>query len=113
MGIKTDFQDETPLPYLGDGQDEKVCTQQTPNRRQLKANYRQHESPLYHLKTLYLFSKANIKCVTVPQTLFALCTALSGPLLTTNSTPSLLSTVSQLPILLVWISINLLICDIS
>jgi 4-hydroxybenzoate polyprenyltransferase len=49
----------------------------------------------------------------VPQTLLALSIALSGPLLTTNSTPSLLSTLSHLPILLLWISINLLICGIA
>ncbi|KAE9369311.1 hypothetical protein N431DRAFT_380160 [Stipitochalara longipes BDJ] len=94
MGAKTHFQDEAPLPYSGD-EEEK------------------HESPLYYLNTLYLFSKANIKCVTIPQTLFALSTALSGPLLTTNSTSFLSLILTRLPILLLWISINLLICDIS
>jgi 4-hydroxybenzoate polyprenyltransferase len=51
--------------------------------------------------------------VTIPQTLFALSTTLSGPLLTDDPTPSILSTLPHLPILLLWISINLLICDIS
>ncbi|PMD42701.1 hypothetical protein L207DRAFT_553677 [Hyaloscypha variabilis F] len=95
MGIESQFQEETPLLCSSNEQEQK------------------HKSPLYHLKTLYLFSKSNIKCVTIPQTLFALSTALSGPLLTTNPTPSLLSILSRLPILLLWITINLLICDIS
>ncbi|PVH67960.1 hypothetical protein DL98DRAFT_634997 [Cadophora sp. DSE1049] len=67
----------------------------------------------YHLHTLYLLTKSNLKCVLLPHTIFALSIHLSSPLLTTLPNITLRATLSRLPYLLTWIYLNQLLCDIS
>lgn len=44
---------------------------------------------MYHLKTVYLITKSDLKTTLLPATVFALTAVFSGPLLTTTSTLSL------------------------
>ncbi|KAJ4379681.1 hypothetical protein N0V86_004863 [Didymella sp. IMI 355093] len=72
---------------------------------------------IYHtgsfLKTLYLFTASDFPTFAIPTILFGLFGALSGPVLTTNASPSFLLTISHIPsaVLLIWT--NLLIFNIS
>ncbi|KAF1994428.1 hypothetical protein P154DRAFT_581806 [Amniculicola lignicola CBS 123094] len=63
--------------------------------------------------TLYLFTHNDFLTFALPTLLFALFGALSGPILTTNTTPSLLAILSRIPQTLLLIWSNLLIFDIS
>ncbi|KAH7130476.1 UbiA prenyltransferase family-domain-containing protein [Dendryphion nanum] len=65
------------------------------------------------LKTLYLFTANDFTTFAIPTTLFALFASLSGPLLTTNPSPSLLPILSRLPAALLIVWANLLIFNIS
>ncbi|MDI1489518.1 MAG: hypothetical protein OHK93_008797 [Ramalina farinacea] len=69
--------------------------------------------PLHHLHTLWLFTVNDIKSILIPQSAFGIITALSGPLLTTNPSPSLSAVLSTLPRVLLWTYLNLLTFDIS
>lgn len=65
------------------------------------------------LKTLYLFTASDFHTFAIPTILFGVFGALSGPILTTNPSPSVISTLLLIPrsLLLTWI--NLLIFNIS
>jgi 4-hydroxybenzoate polyprenyltransferase len=68
---------------------------------------------LFHLETLWRFTCYDHKNVLLPKTAFALCTALSGPVLTTNPSASLLHILSRLPQTVLWIWLNLLVFTIA
>jgi 4-hydroxybenzoate polyprenyltransferase len=70
-----------------------------------------HLPEFFH--TLYLFTANDFATFAVPTTLFALFGSLSGPILTTNTAPSLLVTLARIPITLLVVWSNLLIFDIS
>ncbi|KAF3052620.1 hypothetical protein E8E11_010676 [Didymella keratinophila] len=65
------------------------------------------------LKTLYLFTASDFFTFAIPTILFGVFGALSGPILTTDISPSFISTISRIPsaVLLIWT--NLLIFNIS
>jgi 4-hydroxybenzoate polyprenyltransferase len=65
------------------------------------------------LKTLYLFTASDFHTFAIPTILFGVFGALSGPILTTNPSPSVVSTLLLIPrsLLLTWT--NLLIFNIS
>lgn len=65
------------------------------------------------LKTVYLFTKNDFLTFAVPTALFATFGALSGPILTTNSSPNALSILLRLPLALLIVWANLLVFDIS
>ncbi|EPE24311.1 hypothetical protein GLAREA_08162 [Glarea lozoyensis ATCC 20868] len=68
-----------------------------------------HKKPLpYHIYTIWLFTRSDLKTIVGPSTLFALVGLLSGPILTTNPSPLLFETAKRLPRALAWIWINLL-----
>jgi len=67
----------------------------------------------YHLKTTYLITRSDIKTTIYPATIFALSSALSGPLLTTNSTPNLLRIILRLPNIILWTWSNLWIFNLA
>ena len=48
-----------------------------------------------------------------PETAFGILSALSGPLLTTNSSPSLYAVLSRIPHVLLWNYLNLLVFDVA
>ncbi|KAF3039516.1 hypothetical protein E8E12_005114 [Didymella heteroderae] len=72
---------------------------------------------IYHtgffLKTLYLFTASDFPTFAVPTILFGVFGALSGPVLTTDASPSFISTLSRIPSALLLIWTNLLIFNIS
>ncbi|KAF2201737.1 hypothetical protein GQ43DRAFT_448595 [Delitschia confertaspora ATCC 74209] len=67
----------------------------------------------YHLCTLWLFTKNDFVTFCIPTTLFALLSALSGPILTTNPSPSPFSLLSRIPLALLVVWSNLLVFDIA
>jgi 4-hydroxybenzoate polyprenyltransferase len=60
-----------------------------------------------------MFTADDFKNVVWPHTIFAMCAALSGPLLTTNATPKLSEILIRLPKVFIWIWLNLLVGTIS
>jgi 4-hydroxybenzoate polyprenyltransferase len=62
----------------------------------------------FHLRTFWLFTRSDLKTVLLPQTIFGLVVALSGPLLTTNSNPQPLSVLQNIPQTVLYIWLNLL-----
>ncbi|KAI9842227.1 MAG: hypothetical protein M1837_007372 [Sclerophora amabilis] len=66
------------------------------------------------VKTLWLFTCSEHKTVVTPQTAFGIFSALSGPVLTTNPSPSLLTILgTRLPQALLWSWLNILVFTIS
>jgi 4-hydroxybenzoate polyprenyltransferase len=65
------------------------------------------------LKTLYLFTASDFLTFAIPTILFGLFGALSGPILTTNPSPSVVSALIRIPCALLLIWTNLLIFNIS
>ncbi|KAF2123716.1 hypothetical protein P153DRAFT_426922 [Dothidotthia symphoricarpi CBS 119687] len=85
-------------------------TSAIPLRRPLKA-YKTHVTQF--LRTLYLFTANDILTFIFPTTLFSLCGALSGPVLSTNASPSVLPIVLRIPGAVCVLWINLLIFTMS
>ncbi|KAF3003416.1 hypothetical protein E8E13_000590 [Curvularia kusanoi] len=65
------------------------------------------------LKTLYLFTASDFPTFAIPTILFGIFGALSGPILTTNASPSLVSILLRVPQALLLIWTNLLVFNIS
>ncbi|KAH6672050.1 UbiA prenyltransferase family-domain-containing protein [Halenospora varia] len=65
-------------------------------------------SPLYHLYTIWLFTRSDIKTIIAPSTVFALIGLLSRGTLTTTIQPDIRATLQRLPSIVFWIWINLL-----
>lgn len=63
--------------------------------------------------TLHLLTVNDLKSILVPETAFGIFSALSGPLLTTNSSPSLTNVLFRLPHVALWTYANLLVFDLS
>lgn len=69
---------------------------------------------LHHLATLHNFTRTDIKTIVIPQTLFGVFSALSGPPLTTaNPSPSSLAVFSRIPLILLWTWLNLLVFTLA
>lgn len=62
----------------------------------------------YWVKTLWLFTRSDMKTVTSPQVIFGLVVALSGSSLTTNDSPKLMEVLFRLPRLVLWVWLSLL-----
>ena len=67
----------------------------------------------YHLKTIWLFTRNDLKSIVFPETAFGIVSALSGPLLTTNKDPDILTILHRIPLVLLWTWINVLIFDVA
>ncbi|OLN88076.1 hypothetical protein CCHL11_00230 [Colletotrichum chlorophyti] len=67
----------------------------------------------FHLKTLYLFTRSDIKTVLAPQIIFILSIALSRKSLTTAENPTSSEAVRRLPLAIMWIWLHLIVCGIS
>ncbi|SLM39260.1 UbiA prenyltransferase family [Lasallia pustulata] len=67
----------------------------------------------YHLVTLHLFTLNDLKSILIPETICGILSALSGPLLTTNSSPALFAILARLPHVVLWNYLNLLIFDLA
>ena len=67
----------------------------------------------FHIYTLWLFTASDIKSVIIPETLLGLSSALSGPILTTNPSPTLLAVLARTPLIILWNWLSLLLFDID
>lgn len=65
-------------------------------------------SSLFHLRTIWLFTRSDLKTIVFPQTIFGLVVALSGPPLTTNTQTEPFELLENMPKVTVWIWLNLL-----
>ncbi|KAK2054779.1 UbiA prenyltransferase [Colletotrichum caudatum] len=67
----------------------------------------------FHLKTLYLFTKSDVKIVLVPQVIFITSVMLSRERLTTAPSLTVTEVALRLPLAVLWIWVNLVVCGIS
>lgn len=79
----------------------------------LQTSHQPPLSMLYHLRTFWLTTRSDIKSVVIPQTAFGIFAALSGPVLTTNPSPQLLTILCRLPLVIVWNWTNVVIFDLA
>ena len=70
-------------------------------------------SALYHLRTIWLVTVNDLKSIVIPETAFGICSALSGPTLTSNNLPNSLEILARIPTVLFWTWINVLIFDLA
>jgi hypothetical protein len=62
----------------------------------------------YHLRTLWLFSRSNLKTVVLPQTVFGCVALVSREAFDVQGSPEVVELVSRLPLIISWVWINLL-----
>lgn len=62
----------------------------------------------YHMKTIWLFTRSDLKTIVGPQTFFGLLHALSASALDIHSTSSAVEILSRTPLIIFWVWINLL-----
>ncbi|GJC80390.1 fumagillin beta-trans-bergamotene synthase af520 [Colletotrichum liriopes] len=68
---------------------------------------------VFYLKTLYLFTRSDVKTVLVPQIIFVMSAVLSGQALTTGHRETAGEAVQRLPLAILWIWLNLIVCGVS
>ena len=68
---------------------------------------------LYHLKTIWLFTVSDHVTFVLPETLFGILGALSGPLLTTRANPDVAEVLRQIPRVVSWTWLNTFIFVLS
>lgn len=73
----------------------------------------QIHSILYEVHTIWLVTRNDLKSIVFPETAFGICSALSGPMLTSNNSPKALSILKQTPLVVLWVWINVLIFDLA
>ncbi|KAI9037503.1 UbiA family prenyltransferase [Aspergillus affinis] len=73
----------------------------------------QGRSLVYHLYSVYLFTRNDFKVILYPQTAVGIFQALAGGLLTSNSTPSLGLILARLPLVAFWNWFNLLVFNLA
>lgn len=67
----------------------------------------------FHLHTIWLITRNDLKSIVLPETAFRTFSALSRPLLTTNNNPSLTVILARIPRVVVWNWLNVLIFDVA
>ncbi|KAK1968292.1 UbiA prenyltransferase [Colletotrichum sublineola] len=77
------------------------------------ANRLKIKRAVFHLKTLYLFTKSDVKIVLVPQVIFITSVMLSRERLTTAPSQTVGELTQRLPLAILWIWVNLVVCGIS
>ncbi|KXH50750.1 UbiA prenyltransferase [Colletotrichum simmondsii] len=73
----------------------------------------QAQTASFHLKSLYLFTRSDIKTVLVPQIIFITAAVFSRESLTTAFDQTKFSNTQRLPLAILWIWLNLVVCGIS
>ena len=85
----------------------------------MKIDDKQHEgqsqihSILYDVHTIWLVTRNDLKSIVFPETAFGICSALSGPMLTSNNSPNAINILKRIPLVLLWTWINVLIFDLA
>ena len=72
-----------------------------------------HISFVFHLKSLWLFTRSDMKSMIVPNLVFGFASAMSGSPITTNPSPSLYVVLTNIPRALLWLWLNLLLFNIA
>ena len=70
-------------------------------------------SIFYRLQTIWLVTQNDLKSIVLPETAFGICSALSGPILTSSQSPDLWKILERVPTVLLWTWINVLIFDLA
>jgi 4-hydroxybenzoate polyprenyltransferase len=73
----------------------------------------QYQTLLSYVQIASLITKSNMRVMVYPETLFGLCGALSGPLLTTNMDPKSRDIIFRTPKVMLWNWLNLWIFDLA
>ena len=75
-----------------------------------------YEAPVdifYHIRTVWLVTRNDLKSIVIPETAFGIFSALSGPVLTTNASPQVHVILMRLPLVIIWTWLNVLIFDLA
>lgn len=67
----------------------------------------------FHLRTLWLVTRNDLKSIVFPETAFGICSALSGPVLTSNQSPDPTTILGRIPKVLLWTWVNVLVFDLA
>ncbi|MCJ1308868.1 hypothetical protein MMC25_002523 [Agyrium rufum] len=67
----------------------------------------------YFAETLYLLTLSDLDTFCIPQAAFGFFGALSGPILTTNSSPDLIAILKRLPLNFLWVWLNTVVFDLA
>lgn len=67
----------------------------------------------FHLYTVWLFTRNDLKIIVIPETAVGIFNALAGDLLTTNSAPNLTAILFRLPQVILWNWLNLLVFNLA
>lgn len=73
----------------------------------------QIHSILHDLHTIWLVTRNDLKSIVFPETAFGICSALSGPNLTSNDSPNAMGVLKRAPLVVLWTWINVLIFDLA
>ena len=73
----------------------------------------QTHSILDDLETIWLVTRNDLKSIVFPESAFGICSALAGPIITTNNSPNAISILERVPLVVLWVWINVLIFDLA
>lgn len=65
------------------------------------------------LHTIWLVTRNDLKSIVFPESAFGICSALAGPMITTNQSPDAINILKQVPRVVLWVWINVLIFDLA
>ena len=63
--------------------------------------------------TIWLVTRNDLKSIVFPESAFGICSALAGPMITTNQSPNTVNILKQAPRVVLWVWINVLIFDLA
>ena len=63
--------------------------------------------------TIWLVTRNDLKSIVFPESAFGICSALAGPMITTNQSPNAINILKQVPRVMLWVWINVLIFDLA
>lgn len=72
-----------------------------------------HNSISFHLKTLWLFTRSDLKSMIYPNIVFGLASAMAGPALVQHQCPDILGILTNLPAVALWLWLNLLLFNVA
>lgn len=73
----------------------------------------QIQSILHNVHTIWLVTRNDLKSIVFPETAFGICSALSGPIISSNNSPDAVSVLKRIPLVVLWTWINVLIFDLA
>ncbi|KAF6220685.1 hypothetical protein HO133_003118 [Letharia lupina] len=91
---------------------EQATDRMKPHDKQQEDQSQIH-SILYDFHTIWLVTRNDLKSIVIPETAFGVCSALSGPIITSNNSPDATSVLKRVPLVVLWTWINVLIFDLA